>query len=290
MIIGTRGSALALAQTKMVMSGIRRIDASIDIEVREIRTMGDDVTDRPLADLGGGGAFVRELDRMVAAGQVDIAVHSMKDMPAVMAEGVQVAAVLERGPVEDVLISDAPLEDLPKGARVGSSSPRRRALLLEARPDLSIVDIRGNVPTRIRKLREGGCDAIVLARAGLERLGIEERWHALDPEVFVPAAGQGAIAVTCRAGSDHHAVLSKLNDRDAFVTAETEREVLRELNAGCSMPIGVLARSEGEGRGVVRLIAAASDGKKIMRTTETLDFGARPRSAVAELRSFLEAG
>lgn len=241
MIIGTRGSALAMAQTRMVAKELGERCSGVSIEVREIKTMGDRVTDRPLASLGGYGAFTKELDQRIVSGEIDVAVNSLKDMPVDLTPGTELAAVLPRGPVEDVLLSKVPLDQLPAGAVVGSSSVRRRSILLWKRPDLDVRDLRGNVPTRIRKWKEGEYDAIILARAGLYRLGIEERYFVLDPEVFTPAVGQGAIAVVCAASSEYLPCLRRLDDRKTRTEVEAERFILRALGGGCSVPIGVWA-------------------------------------------------
>lgn len=246
MIIGTRGSALALAQTALVVKGLERHCAELKLEVREIKTVGDRVTDRPLASLGGYGAFTKELDQRIVSGEIDIAVNSLKDMPVDLTPGTELAAVLPRAPVEDVLLSKVPLEELPEGAVVGSSSVRRRSLLLWKRPDLKVRDLRGNVPTRIRKWKEGEFDAIVLARAGLFRLGIREQFYVLDPETFTPAAGQGAIAVVCASGSEHLPCLGRLDDHGTRMAVEAERTILRALGGGCSVPIGVWAVLQGD--------------------------------------------
>lgn len=246
MIIGTRGSALALAQTNTVKALLAKVAPGMKIDVLEVRTTGDSVTDRPLNALGGFGAFVKELDQKIVAGEIDVAVNSLKDMPVDLTPGTELAAVLSRAPVEDVLLSKVPLDELPKGAKVGSSSVRRRALLLNRRPDLSVVDLRGNVGTRIRKWKEGEYDAIVLARAGMLRLGLEEQGFSLNPEEFVPAVGQGAIAIVCAEGSGHLDVLRKLEDPKTRAEVDAERYILRALGGGCSVPLGILARKEGD--------------------------------------------
>ena len=242
MIIGTRGSALAKAQTEMVIQQLKSRFPELEIQTKIIATTGDKVRDRPLESLGGFGAFVKELDQRIVSGEIDVAVNSLKDMPVVLTEGTVLAAVLPRGPVEDVIIPDIPLSQLPEGATVGTSSVRRKALLQSIRSDLVIKDMRGNVPTRIRKWKEGMFDAIVLARAGIDRLGLNVPYHILDPEVFVPAVGQGAIAIVCAKKSTYLQALETLNDRKTRAEVEAERFVLRELGGGCSVPIGVWAR------------------------------------------------
>lgn len=245
MIIGTRGSALALAQTRTVVKELEMRCPGIGIEVREIRTTGDRVTDRPLASLGGYGAFTKELDQRIVAGEIDAAVNSLKDMPVDLTPGTELVAVLPRGPVEDVLLSEVPLEELPSGAVVGSSSVRRRSIIQWKRPDLEVRDLRGNVPTRIKKWKEGQYDAIVLAKAGLVRLGIEAQYHVLDPKVFTPAVGQGAIAVVCAAGSRNLHRLHQLDDAKTRAEVEAERSILKALGGGCSVPMGIWATVHG---------------------------------------------
>lgn len=246
MILGTRASELARTQTDTVVAMLRERRPDLDIEIKLVRTTGDIVKDRPLSALGGFGAFVKELDNLIVAGEIDGAVNSLKDMPVDLTAGTEISAVLPRAPVEDVLLSDVPLDRLPEGAVVGSSSVRRKMQLLAQRPDLEVRDLRGNVLTRIRKWEEGEYDAIVLARAGLRRLGLPERGFALDPEEFIPAVGQGAIAVVCREGSEHSAVVRELDDIRTRSEVEAERYVLKALGGGCSVPIGIWARREGE--------------------------------------------
>lgn len=257
MIIGTRGSALALAQTRMVMEMLAARNVDLEVEVREVRTIGDRVIDRPLSTLGGYGAFTKELDQRIVDGEIDVAVNSLKDMPVDLTPGTKMAAVLPRGPVEDMLLSEVPLSELPLGAVVGSSSVRRRSLLEARRPDLNVRDLRGNVPTRIRKWKDGQYDAIVLARAGLERLGIREKGHVLDPEEFVPAPGQGAIALVCAEDSPYLPDLQALNDERTRAEVEAERYILRALGGGCSVPIGVWATMLGR---EIRIVATVTGG------------------------------
>ncbi len=258
MIVGTRGSALAMAQTKIVMGMLASRDPDLELEVLEVRTTGDRVTDRPLSTLGGYGAFTKELDQRILEGQIDVAVNSLKDMPVDLTPGTKMAAVLPRGPVEDMLLSEVPLEELPSGAVVGSSSVRRRSLLEAKRPDLRVRDLRGNVPTRIKKWKDGQYDAIVLARAGLDRLGITEKGFILDPEEFVPAPGQGAIALVCTEHSPHLHVLQALNDIRTRTEVEAERYVLRALGGGCSVPIGVWASMQGSELRIVGTVTGRS--------------------------------
>ncbi|QLH74299.1 MAG: hydroxymethylbilane synthase [Methanomassiliicoccales archaeon] len=270
MIIGTRGSRLAVSQTEIVTSKLGKKFPDLQIEVRLISTTGDRVRDRPLRSLGGFGAFVKELDDRILSGEIDASVNSLKDMPVVCTEGTRIAAVLPRGPVEDVIISKRPLEELPRGAVVGTSSVRRRAMLLNVRPDLVIKDLRGNVTTRLSRLREGKFDAIVLAKAGLERLEVDCEAFVLDPTIFIPAVGQGAIAISCANGSKHFETLSALNDTETRLCVEAERYVLSGMGGGCSVPIGIWAVKELDALRM-RGIVLAEDGSRAFRLDRHLD-------------------
>jgi len=246
-VVGTRGSTLALTQADIFLYALREISPGIEAEIRVVKTTGDKVRDRPLKSLGGLGAFTKELDAKILEGELDVAVNSLKDMPMQITPGTTIAAVLPRGPVEDVLISKFPLEELPEGAVVGTSSVRRGAIVRRIRPDLVVKDLRGNVPTRIKKHQDGEYDAIILAEAGLERLKEKVNRFVLDHSVFVPPAGQGAIAIVCRQGSPMEETLRKMDDPKTRVEIESERRVLAQLGGGCYVPIGVLARAfDGE--------------------------------------------
>jgi len=264
MIIGTRGSKLAMFQTNMVVARLNGSYPELRTDVKIISTTGDKVRDKPLSALGGFGAFVKELDDRMLSGEIDASVNSLKDMPVVPTEGTKIAAVLPRGPVEDVIISPVSFEELKQGAVVGTSSVRRKAMLLHERPDLVIKDLRGNVPTRISKLKEGKYDAVVLAKAGVQRLGIECEAHILDPEVFIPAAGQGAIAVCCLSTSKYSEQLGCLNDTETQLCVDAERRVMVGLGGGCSVPIGLWAVRTDRGLRV-RGTVLREDGSKAFR-------------------------
>jgi hydroxymethylbilane synthase len=269
MIVGTRGSRLAVAQTDIFADRLRALHPEMETEVRIIATTGDKVRDRPLASLGGFGAFVKELDNKIVAGEIDCSVNSLKDMPVACTPGTRIVAVMARGPVEDVLISDVPLDELPEGAVVGTSSVRRKALLLHMRPDLKVVDLRGNVPTRVNKMRSGQFGAILLARAGLDRLGISCGHFVLDPTLFVPAVGQGAIAISCAERSPYAEALSDLNHTETRLCVEMERYILAGLGGGCSVPIGIWAVKElNEVR--VRGVVLREDGSRAFRLDRSI--------------------
>ncbi len=246
--IGTRGSPLALWQADAVRAALDAI--GWQARVTPIRTTGDRITDRPLAEAGGKGLFTKEIDEALISGRIDLAVHSAKDLPTALPDGILIAACLKRGDVRDAFLSPRAkhLRDLPEGAVVGTASLRRAALALRLRPDLRIVPMRGNVETRLRKLAAGEADATLLAVAGLMRLGLADRATSiLDRREWLPAPGQGTIAITARAGDA--ATLNALKQIDHRATAlalATERAFLTVLDGSCRTPIGGLAEIDGE--------------------------------------------
>ncbi len=239
--IGTRGSKLALWQANWVKSRLEALHPSLTVELTIIKTKGDKILDVPLAKVGGKGLFVKEIEEALLEGRIDLAVHSMKDMPAEIPDGLCIGAVPERETPVDALISreGQALEELPRGARVGTSSLRRSSQLLRARPDLEIIPLRGNLDTRLRKLDEGRMDAIVLAGAGIRRLGLEERiTQLLAPEIMLPAVGQGALCVETRAADAQIAPLvAPLEDQTTRLAVTAERAFLHRLEGGCQVPI-----------------------------------------------------
>jgi hydroxymethylbilane synthase len=246
--IGTRGSPLALAQTDLVRARIGALPALVDaatLDVVVIRTTGDKVLDRPLADIGGKGLFSKEIDEAMLAGAIDLAVHSVKDLPTWLPAGLVLGAVLPREDPRDVLIAPVSrISDLPHGAVVGTSSPRRQAQVLARRSDLQVVPLRGNIQTRLRKLSAGEVAATLLARAGLLRLGLETG-VVLDPNEMLPAVGQGAVGVTCREDeSEMRKLLAAIGDAAATAEVGAERAMLAALDGSCRTPIGGLARAD----------------------------------------------
>jgi hydroxymethylbilane synthase len=268
--IATRGSALALWQANHVRDRLLALEPSLMIELLILKTTGDLIQDRPLAEVGGKGLFVKEIEEALLDRRADIAVHSMKDVPAELAPGLTMAAISEREDPADALISRAGggLADLPAGARLGTSSLRRASQLKAIRPDLVIIPLRGNVPTRIRRLDEGDLDAIVLAAAGLRRLGYEGRIsERLDPEtVSIPAAGQGALGIETREGDG--GTIQLLRDscqhEDDATCVLAERGFLAELFGGCQAPMAAHARLEGDQIRIIGLIGRP-DGSEIIR-------------------------
>jgi len=254
-VLGTRGSELARAQTRLVEEAIRDADPDVTIETKIVATKGDKVR---VVDPRAGrkGLFTAEIERALLAGDVDIAVHSAKDLPSETSVGVEIAAVLPRAPMDDMLVSKHPggLSSLPQGGAVATGSVRRRHQLLWKRADLDIIDVRGNVPTRLRKLAENEWDAVVLARAGLERLGLlhgrteisfeGQRFflEILPCEVFLPAGGQGIIVLQVRSDDQRtKTIVDPVNDRGTLLCLQAEREFLRRLQVDCNCPVGVLA-------------------------------------------------
>ncbi|MCB0219530.1 MAG: hydroxymethylbilane synthase [Chrysiogenetes bacterium] len=246
--LGTRGSPLALAQARWVAERIRGIDPEIEIEERIIKTRGDKILDVALSKVGGKGLFIKEIDAELLAGEIDFAVHSMKDMPAELESGLIIACVPERESPFDALCSKGPgLAALAEGAKIGTSSLRRQAQLKLARPDLEIGFLRGSVGTRLGKMQDGTFDAVILAAAGLRRLGMAEHIsEELIPDMMLPAVGQGALAIETRE-DDHHLLelLAKLEDAHTRVTTTAERAFLHRLEGGCQVPIAGHATLEG---------------------------------------------
>ncbi len=277
-VVGTRGSKLALAQTEKVVRKLK--EAGYEVEIRIIKSAGDIMKDKPLYEFKGTGAFVRTLELALIDGEIDIAVHSYKDIPSVRVEGTSIAAVLERESPCDVFIArdGSTLEDIKEGALIGTSSLRRRAQLKWYRPDLRFDNLRGNIDTRLRKLNEGLYDAIVLAEAGLIRLGLAEkiRYQRLNPEIFVPPANQGIIAVETRRGEED--LVAFMNDEKTALEAEVERAVIRELGIGCAVPAGIYARYEGRVRLICQILSV--DGAEEVKIDEELN----PNTAVEEAR------
>lgn len=270
--LGTRGSPLALAQARLVKAALA---AAVDgpaaadaVEIVVVRTTGDRVLDRPLAEIGGKGLFTKELEEGLLGGGLDLAVHSMKDVPTVLPDGLAIGAVLPRADPRDALIARGPrsVAELPRGATVGTASLRRAAQLLAARPDLRVVPLRGNVQTRLRKLEAGEVGATFLAMAGLVRLGLAEAASAaLEPEEMLPAVAQGAVGVECRAGDARVLGLLARIDHGATTTRITaERAFLAVLDGSCRTPIAALAELAG-GRLRLRGLVASPDGREVER-------------------------
>lgn len=262
--LGARGSALSLAQSGLVA---RALAQWAQVEIVKIRTTGDRLSASGAA-ISWKGDFTKELDEALLEGRVDFAVHSLKDVPSVLPVGLALSAVPPREDPSDALVSHPPrpFASLPAGARVGTSSPRRKAQLLSARPDLEVLEARGNVDTRLKRLREGKFDAVVLARAGLARLGrLSEIMELFTSDVLLPAVGQGALGLVSRADrGDVRALLARVDDAPSHAEVLAERSLLAGLEAGCRAPVAGLARAEG---GALRLMAGvfSGDGSRALR-------------------------
>lgn len=248
--IGTRGSVLALWQAEWVKSQLLALHQEVSVELVVIKTTGDKILDVPLAKVGGKGLFVKEIEEALLAGRADLAVHSVKDVPAELPEGLHLAVMPPREDPRDALISrnGVALAQLPQGARVGTSSLRRSAQLLHLRPDLRIENLRGNVDTRLRKLESEGFDAIVLAAAGVKRLELSHVVSEyLDPEQMLPAVGQGALGIETRIDDAFtNQMVASLAHQDTMITVSAERAFLNRLEGGCQVPIGGHAVMDGE--------------------------------------------
>jgi hydroxymethylbilane synthase len=279
--IGTRGSLLALQQSQWVRDTLMNHWPGLVVDLQVIKTTGDKIQDVPLAKVGGKGLFVKEIEDALLAREVDLAVHSMKDVPAILPDSLIIAAIPCREDPRDVLVTRGipSLEELPREAKVGTSSLRRAAQVKALRPDLRVENLRGNLDTRLRKVEEGHYDAIILAAAGLHRMGWQARIsHYLEPEQFLPAVGQGALGIEARADdAEVLAHLTPLHHPDTEVAVAAERSFLKELEGGCQVPIGGYARVVGDMVEFTGLVAAV-DGSVLLRRG-----GKAPVAEAAEL-------
>ena len=266
--IATRKSPLAMWQAEHVAAALRAAHPGLRVELLGMSTQGDRILDTPLAKIGGKGLFVKELEQGMLEGSADIAVHSMKDVPVELPEGLHLPVIMAREDPRDALVSTRfeTLDALPAGARVGTSSLRRQCQLLEARPDLELQPLRGNVNTRLRKLDEGEYDAIILAAAGLIRLGFRDRIRAfLAPEQSLPAIGQGAVGIECRADDERvNALIAPLHDERTAARVRAERAMNHRLEGGCQVPIAGHALLDGD-RLWLRGLVGSVDGEVIIR-------------------------
>lgn len=275
--IGTRGSPLALAQAHETRDRLKAAFPELDpddaIEIVVIKTMGDKVLDRALMEVGGKGLFTKEIDDAMLAGDIDLAVHSMKDVPTWLPDGIHLPCMLEREDVRDVFISNkaASIWDLPEGAVVGSASLRRQAQILAKRPDMKVVTFRGNVQSRLKKLAAGEVDGTMLAAAGLNRMDmIGEATEILDAETFVPAVGQGAIGITCRSDDARaNAFLAELNHDPTVVRVTAERAFLAVLDGSCRTPIAAHAWFDGAATLQFHGLVARPDGSEVHEITRS---------------------
>ena len=267
--IGTRASRLALWQAEFVAAELKKFFPALEVELVKVSTTGDKILDAPLAKIGGKGLFTKELEAQLARGAIDLAVHSLKDVPTELPKDFQIAAITKRAQPFDAFVSNnfQTFASLPENSVVGTSSLRRAAQILSLRPDLQVKNLRGNVETRLKKLDAGDFDAIILAAAGLERLGYSSRIAELLTEI-IPAAGQGALAIETRADDEKiFPYVRKLNDYETCAAIEVEREFLTEVGGSCQIPVGVFATLDDK-QIKVRAIISSVDGKKFVREVE----------------------
>jgi hydroxymethylbilane synthase len=266
--IGTRGSKLAVVQCEWVSERIRNENPAVEVELVRIKTSGDKILDSPLSKIGGKGLFVKEIEEALLQGRVDLAVHSMKDVPAELPEGLILTSFPKREDPHDALISNGnlPLSEIPEGGRLGTSSLRRGAQVLHLRPDLEVTPLRGNVDTRLKKLKRGDFDAVILAAAGLSRLGFTEKIsQILATEDVLPAIGQGALGLEVR--EDDSAVidlLAAMNHSPTELAVTAERAFLQRLEGGCQVPIAGFARLDGDAL-ILEGMVAELDGSRLLR-------------------------
>lgn len=266
--IATRGSALALWQSKYIQNLIEN-NTEVEVELQSMKTKGDVILDTPLAKIGGKGLFTKELEESMLRGESDLAVHSLKDVPVVFPKGLILTAISEREDVRDSFVSEkfASFNELPKGAKVGTTSLRRKMQLLIKRPDLKIISLRGNINTRLRKLKENEFDAIILASAGLKRLNLMENIKYFVPfslDEMIPAMGQGALGIECVDKSEVIDILKFINNENSVIATTIERDFVAKLNGGCQVPIGVNAEISGDII-KVRAIVGLPDGSEFIK-------------------------
>jgi len=266
--IGTRGSQLALFQANWVKDRLVQAHPDLHVTLIKIKTTGDKIQDAPLAKIGGKGLFVKEIEEALLQKRIDLAVHSIKDVPTEFPEGLHLSVITKREDPRDVLISKdgKPLKDLPKGAKIGTSSLRRQAQLLHFRSDFELIPLRGNLDTRLKKLKTMNLDAIVLALAGVKRLGFDEKiTEIIPPELSLPAIGQGALGIETRmADQEVESRIRLLNDRDSSIAISAERAFLKKLEGGCQVPIAAFARIVGTTLHIDGLVGTI-DGKRLIR-------------------------
>lgn len=270
--IGTRGSQLALYQSQIVAGYLEKSLGAGSVEIITIKTTGDKILDAPLSKIGDKGLFTKEIEKALLVSEIDCAVHSLKDLPTVLPDGLEITAFSEREDVRDALVARDGMKflELPKGSTLATGSLRRRSQILHLRSDLNLVDMRGNLNTRLKKLEEEGYAGMMLAYAGIKRLGMANRvTEILEPSVILPAVGQGVIAVESRASDDRMKELMRgYNDHDSKIAALAERAFLRRLEGGCQVPIGVYT-SLGENK--VTGMVASLDGETIVREAVAFD-------------------
>ena len=291
--IGTRASALALWQAEWVKAELEKKYPGTQVSLTKIKTTGDKILDVPLAKVGGKGLFVKEIEEAMLRGEIDIAVHSMKDVPTFFPDGLHLSCITKREDPRDAFLSRnrVAFKDLPQGAKVGTSSLRRQAQLMNIRPDLTIEQLRGNVDTRLRKLREGQYDAIILAAAGVKRLGLAENvTEYIEPDISLPAIGQGALGIECRVDDrELNDLIAFFNHADTRVCVTGERALLRRLEGGCQVPIACYGEIKAGNLHLTGLVASV-DGKQIIKDALVGPQGDAERIGVTLAEALLKRG
>ncbi|MDA8090136.1 MAG: hydroxymethylbilane synthase [Nitrospiraceae bacterium] len=295
LVIGTRGSKLALWQARWVESELKKLDPSLEVELNIIKTTGDKILDVPLAQVGGKGLFVKEIEEALLERRADIAVHSMKDVPTELPCELHLAAICKRENPGDAFVSRNGLKfsELPRGAHIGTSSLRRTCQLLNSRPDLKVSSLRGNLDTRLRKLDEGEYDAIILAVAGMKRLGFADRiTETIPAEVMLPAIGQGAVGIECRREDPEiNALLARLDHAETSVAVRAERAYLLRLEGGCQVPIAAYARlAPGGGKLIMDGLVGDPSGSQTLRESMEGDPADAEKLGVRLAESLIKKG
>lgn len=284
--IGSRTSALAMVQTKIVIAALQKVAPEVSFEIIPLRTLGDQILDKPLLSFGGKGAFVSEFEEALLKRKIDLAVHSAKDMPIILPEGLEIVGVPQREDPRDVLVT-LKGTDIKEGAVIGTSSLRRQ-YQIQSYQKVSCKDLRGNVSTRLKKLEERQYDGIILAAAGLKRLGLHQKasykYHYFSPIDFVPAGGQGIIAVEGRKDDQLSEMVSRINDEAALISLQMERQVLRMLGAGCHDPIGVFTSIEGQRLTLTIMHAIEKKPYKVMQSAFLAEREQMARLLVKQLK------
>ena len=291
--IGTRASALALWQAEWVKSELEKKYPGMTVSLTKIKTTGDKILDVPLAQVGGKGLFVKEIEEAMLANEIDIAVHSMKDVPTMFPDGLHLSCITKREDARDALLTrnNMKFKDLPQGATIGTSSLRRQAQLMSVRPDFKIQQLRGNVDTRLRKLKEGQFDAIILAAAGVRRLGLAENVSEyLDPAISLPAIGQGALGIECRVDDrELNDLIAFFNHQDTRTCVTGERALLRRLEGGCQVPIACYGQMVNGKLHLTGLVGSV-DGKRIIKDTIEGEAGKAEKLGVTLAEKLLSKG
>jgi len=291
--IGTRASALALWQAEWVKAELEKKYPGMTVSLTKIKTTGDKILDVPLAQVGGKGLFVKEIEEAMLANEIDIAVHSMKDVPTMFPDGLHLSCITKREDARDALLTrnNMKFKDLPQGATIGTSSLRRQAQLMSVRPDFKIMQLRGNVDTRLRKLKEGQFDAIILAAAGVRRLGLAENVSEyLDPAISLPAIGQGALGIECRVDDrELNDLIAFFNHQDTRTCVTGERALLRRLEGGCQVPIACYGQMVNGKLHLIGLVGSV-DGKRIIKETIEGEAGKAEKLGVTLAEKLLSKG